>query len=296
MAISVGYVVKETTNNLRHNLLMTVGAMLTVAVSLVFLGGALLSRQAVNKQTARWRGGVELSVFMKPDASQSQIDAVKAQLDGVPGLKKVRFIDHAAAFKEMKDLFADQPNVVDSLTVEQAPPSFRVVPTRAELVDTIGSRFKDQPGVYQVVYAKDAIRSLIKTSNRKNRVLLTIAAVVLVSAVLLILTTIQLAIFARRREVGVMKLVGATNWFIRIPFMLEGMVQGLVGAVVAFGIVILGRNVVIGLVADPSFGSSLNKLFVTSNEATFTGVVLLVVGAVVGAFGSAFAVRRYLVV
>jgi cell division transport system permease protein len=296
MAISVGYMVKETSNNLRHNLLMTVGAMLTVSVSLVFLGGALLSRQAVNKQTARWKGGVELSVFMKPDASQSQIDAVKAQLDGLPGVKKLRFVDHASAFKEMKTLFADQPNVVDSLTADQAPPSFRVVPSHAELVDTIGERFKDQPGVYQVVYAKDAIRSLIKSSDRKNRVLLTIAAVVLVSAVLLILTTIQLAIFARRREVGVMKLVGATNWFIRVPFMLEGMVQGLVGAVVAFGVVLLGRNVVIGLVADPAFGSSLNKLFVTNNEATFTGIVLLLVGSVVGASGSAFAVRRYLVV
>src|SRR3954451_16132770 len=213
MAISAGYVVKETATNLKRNIFTTVGAIVTVAVSLVLLGGALLSIQAVHKQTARWRGGIELSIFMKPESSQSQIDAVKSQLDSTPGVKKVTYVDKPAALKEMKDLFANQPNVVETLTEETAPPSFRVVPTKAELTDTIGSKFNDQPGVREVVYAKEAIRSLVKTTNEKNRVFLILAAVVLCSAILLILNSIQQAIFARRREIEVMKRVGATNWF-----------------------------------------------------------------------------------
>src|SRR4051812_42886145 len=132
MAISASYVIKETGNNLRRNLVMTIGAMLTGAVSLALMGGVLLSRQAVNKQMAQWKGGVELSIFMQPDASQSQIDAIQSQLDGLPGVKRVKFVDHQAAFDEMKTIFQGEPNVVDSLKPEDAPTSFRVVPSKAE--------------------------------------------------------------------------------------------------------------------------------------------------------------------
>src|SRR4051812_26607187 len=127
MAVAAGYVVKETAINVRRNVFTTIGAIVTVAVSLAFLGGMLLSRQAMHKQTARWKGGIDLSVFMKPDSSQSQIDAVRAQLDGTPGVKKVTFVDKPAALNEMKEMFADQPNVVDTLTEDAAPPSFRIV-------------------------------------------------------------------------------------------------------------------------------------------------------------------------
>ena len=294
MAVPAGYVVKETASNVRRNAFTTIGAIVTVAVSLVLLGFVLLSRQAVHKQTARWRGGVELSVFMKPDASQSQIDGVKAQLDGTPGVKKVTFVDKPAALKEMKELFADQPNVVDTLTEDSAPPSYRVVPTRAELTEPIGQKFDNQPGVREVVYAKEAIRNIVKNTNQKNRVMLIFAGVMLGSAILLILVSIQQAIFARRREIEVMKRVGATNWFIRVPFMLEGLLQGVVGSILAFVAVYLGRNVAIALGTDPAFGSSISHLFVTGSEVVSTGVLMMVIGAIVGAFGSAFAVRRFL--
>jgi len=298
VAISASYVVKETANNLRRNLVMTIGAMLTGAVSLALMGGVLLSRQAVNKQTAQWKGGVELSIFMQPQATDSQIEAVRSQLNEIQGteVKKFSFIDHDKALSEMKSLFADQQNVVDSLKAEDTPTSFRVVPVKAELVDSIGERFKDQPGVYQVAYAKDVIRQLVKNSNSRSRIFLVFAGIMLLSAILLIGTTIQLAIHARQREVAVMRLVGATNWFIRIPFMLEGMAQGMVGAVVAFIAVYLGRNAFTKIFADPSFESGLKHLFVTPQEAMYTGLVLFVVGVLVGAFGSAFAVRRFLTV
>ena len=294
MAISAGYVVKETATNVRRNVFTSLAAVVTIAVSLVLLGWMLLSRQAVNKQTARWRGGVELNVFMQPDASQSQIDAVKAQLDGTPGVKKVTFIDKAAALKEMKEMFADQPGVVDTLSEDSAPPSFRVVPIRAELTEGIGSKFENQPGVREVVYAKEAIRAMLKSSNQRTRVFLILAAAMSASAVLLILISIQQAIYARRREIEVMKRVGATNWFIRVPFMLEGLVQGIAGSVVAFFAVYLGRNVAIALGTDPALGGGLSHLFVTGSEVMWTGLLLFLIGGVVAACGSAFAVRRFL--
>lgn len=293
MAISVGYVTRETFTNLRRNVLMTVAAVLTVAVSLALVGGALLLRQGVNKQAARWRGGVELSVFMNAAATDSQIDAVRQQLTNLPEVNKNDYVDKPAAFKEMKELFASQPEVVATLTENDAPPSFRVVPKRAELVQDVGSKFKDKPGVMSVVYAKETIDVLLKHTNTQKLYFLGLAFVILISATLLILNTVQMAIFSRRREVAVMKLVGATNWFIRIPFMLEGMIQGLGGALVAFLVVFFARNEIMKVVNDPSI-SAFTKLYATPGEAVMTGVLLLIVGAAVGALGSAVAVRRFL--
>ena len=118
---------------------------------------------------------------------------------------------------------------------------------------------------------------------------------VLIAAVALIVNTIQLAIFARRREVSVMKLVGATNWFIRVPFMLEGFIHGITGALVAFGLIYELRNWIASFLPESTILGNTN-LYVSPGEAILTGLVLLAVGVGVGVLGSAFAVRRYLAV
>ena len=292
MPVSLSYVAKETTSNLLRNLLMTVAAVLTVAVSLWLVGGALLLKQGVTRATIQWKGGVELSIFMKPDAEQNQLDAVKQQLIGMPEVKRQRFVTQDEAFVEFKQI-VNVRDYNDVVTAKDLPPSFRIVPQKAELVETIGERFKAQPGVSEVVYAKETIKRLLDVTRKRQIAFFGLAAVVLVSATVLILNTIQLAIFARRREVAVMKLVGATNWFIRLPFMLEGMAQGLVGAAVAFIGVYVLRNVVMDLITDPSFAPAAS-LAARASDAVGTGIFLLVVGAMVGAVGSAIAVRRFL--
>jgi cell division transport system permease protein len=293
MPIAPTYAVRETATNLRRNVLMTLAAIVTMTVSLGWVGGVLLIRQGVDKQIKVWRGGVELSVFMKPDATPSQIDAVRSELGSLPQVKRVKFVDKEAALEEMKQIFASSKDVRDTLTVDAAPPSFRVVPVRAELVKTIGTRFEAKPGVYRVEYAKEAIDAILKSTRLRQRVYLIFAIVLLISAVILIFNTVQLAIFARRREVAVMKLVGATNWFIRIPFMLEGMAQGVVGGLAASAMIYWLRNFVIKVGAETSL-NPLRALHATPGEAFNTGVVLLFIGAVVGAAGSAVAVRRFL--
>ncbi len=292
MPVSLAYVAKETSSNLLRNLLMTVAAVLTVAVSLWLVGGALLLRQGVTRATIQWKGGVELSIFLKPDVEANQKDAVDRELSAMPEVKSKKYVDQEMAFEEFKQI-VNVKDYNDVVTAKDLPPSFRVVPRRAELVETIGERFTAQPGVSEVVYAKETIKRLLDVTRKRQLAFFGLAAVVLVSATVLILNTIQLAIFARRREVAVMKLVGATNWFIRLPFMLEGMVQGLVGAAVAFiGIYVL-RNVVMDLITDPSF-APVDSLAARASDAVGTGIFLLVVGATVGAVGSAIAVRRFL--
>jgi cell division transport system permease protein len=291
MAISVDYVLRETATNLRRNLLMTTAAVLTVAVSLSLVGGALLIKQGVSKATLQWRGGVELSIFLNPDIAATQSQAVRAELQAMPEVRRVTFVNQEEAYDEFRTMFANSPDLVESVTAQDLPPSYRVVPREPEFVDVIGERFTAREGVKDVVYARDTVETLLKVTTFLQRLIFAIAAVLLLSASLLILNTIRMAIFARRREVAVMKLVGATNWFIRVPFMLEGMVQGILGAAAAFLMVVLGRS----LIERAVEGNTLVEQFVvSSSDVMGTGIFILAVGAIVGAIGSAVAVSRFL--
>lgn len=293
MPISTGYVARETVANLRRNPVMTVAAVVTMAVSLGALGGILIMRQAINKAAVQWRGGVELAIFLNPTVTSNEVAAIGHELSTSPAVKNYHYVDQAQAYQEFKTIFGGDQDLVKVLTVDQMPPSFRVVPVRAGATSDLGNQFNNQPGVLKVSYAQKEIDSLLAHFNDLRNWGLILAVVVMVGAVALIVNTIQLAIFARRREVSVMKLVGATNWFIRVPFMMEGVLDGIVGAVVAFGVAYFFRNSIASFVQNQS-AINTGKLYVTSHEALLTGLIVLVVGAVVGAAGSAFAVRRFL--
>ncbi|HUP68671.1 MAG TPA: permease-like cell division protein FtsX [Acidimicrobiales bacterium] len=292
MALSFDYVVRETATNLRRNLLMTSAAVLTVAVSLSLVGAVLLLKQGVSKASLQWKGDVELSIFMKVGVSPSQSQAIERELSQMPEVNKVIYIDQQEAFAEFKRMFENSPDFLESVEAKDLPTSYRVVPKRAEFVDVVGGRFENRAGVQDVVFAREAVETLLRFTSALQIGIIIVAGVLLLSAVLLILNTIQMAIYNRRREVAVMKLVGATNWFIRIPFMLEGMVQGFVGAAAAFGVVAFVRNLLAGAV--PSGDTLGNRLLPPSGDVIGTGLFVLFAGAAIGAIGSAFAVRRFL--
>jgi cell division transport system permease protein len=292
--VSINYVARETGTNLKRNVGMTIAAILTVAVSLGLVGGALLMRQGVNKANLQWRGGIELSIFMRSDAPQGQIDAVARELDASPEVKRKLFVDKKAALAEYKELYKDNEEIGDILKEEDMPTSFRVVPTKGELAESIGRRFKTRAGVEQVAFAAEQVDALLKTTRQRQAAYFGVAVVLLFGAVLLIFNAIQLAVLNRRREIEVMKLVGATNWFIRLPFMLEGLLQGFVGGLVAALLVYVFRGPIFEVVSDPTITQSLRKIHATAAEARNTGIVLMLAGAAVGALSSALAVRRHL--
>jgi cell division transport system permease protein len=292
----IAYAFRETASNLRRNFTLTAASLITVVVSLTLVGVSLVIRQAVDNALLRWKGGVEFIVFMKPDASQDQLDTVKGDLQDNPQVKAVRFVDKPEAYTEFLKLFPDSPELTGSLQVTDMPPSYRVVPRTDDsaVVGALGKQFEGKPGVYSVEYSKQALDWLRTISGFLGVGLIVAAIVLLVAAVLLIWNTIRTAIFARRREVEVMKLVGATNWFIRVPFMLEGLVQGLVGAVVACVGVWSLNEFWKSRVIDSLALEQLKALVVSTGELRFVFIVVLVVGAVAGAIGSAVAVTRYL--
>ena len=296
MAIKVDYVAREVGSNLRRNVTLTLASVITVFVSLALVGVAFLTRQGVQNATQRWQGGVEFIIFMQPTATEDQLAAVQEALDESPQVDSVDFIDQQEAYAEFTELFADSPEMVQSVTPEILPPSYRVEPTDkdVDVIRALGSEFESKPGVKQVVFAAEAIRTLQDFSRLLSLGLFSGALVLLGAAVLLILNAIRMAMFARRREIEVMKLVGATNWFIRIPFMIEGLVQGLVGALLAIPAVILIINFIESKLTDTETINLFQGFAVHSSEQVGVAVLLLVVGCLVGVIGSFVAVTRFL--
>ena len=227
------YFVRETWISLRRNLLMTLAGIITVAVSLTLFGGIRLIQTMVDHGTSQWKDGVELEIFMNVDAPQQQIDDVRIGLDELVDsgqVKRYKFLSKEDAYNEFQRIFHDQPALVESTTPEALPTSFRVAPAEAELTEEINQMFTARPGVDEVLTAQEQIDRIIEVTRYIRYAFWFMAGALFASALFLIVNTIRLATFARRREIEVMKLVGASNWFVRIPFMAEGLVQGAIGA------------------------------------------------------------------
>lgn len=296
MAIRLDYVARETGSNLVRNITITIASVMTVAVSLALVGASLMVRQGVEQATKRWQGGVEFIVFMNPDASQEQLDAVRKDLEGNARIEQVTFVDKQQAYTEFKELFKDSPEMVSSVTPDILPTSFRVVPKEksAEVIAALSELYRVQPGVREVVSATETIRFVQNLSSRLTTGIIWVAVFLLGAALLLILNTIRMAMFARRREIEVMKLVGATNWFIRVPFMAEGLVQGIFGAIVAIIGLAVFRPFFEKWLPPPDQFPIFQNFVPASAEMLPIYVLIGIVGMLVGAVGAGVAVTRFL--
>jgi cell division transport system permease protein len=294
MPISLRYVSRETATNLWRNRLMALAAILTVGVSLSLVGTALLLRQAVNDQLRALNANVNLQIFVNANAPSGETAAIRALITQTPQISKSIYLDHQQSYNNAVRLFrleGDSQDIISSLTVASTPPVFECTLTHAGDAAAVASLFAHVAGVYQVTYPGKSIRELQEVSNVLQVILLVLALVLLISAVVLILNAIRMAIFARRKEVGVMRLVGATAWFIRLPFMVEGLVQGVIGAGIAAGIVLLGD---IGIRDLLHHFQEFRSAIVPNHDVIVTEIFVVLFGIVVGVAGSAVAVRRFL--
>jgi cell division transport system permease protein len=293
MMRQLGYFARETLISLRRNLLMTVAGILTVTVSLLLLGGILLFQQWVDHGTARWKEGVEFEVFMKtaPDATQQQIDALRRDLNRDKRVKSAKYISKEQAYEEFQRIFRDKPDLVSSVEPRALPASFRVAPKDVKQTKDLADKYNTRPGVDESQTADKAIKQLIDITNFLRYMFIALSTILIASSLFLIVNTIRLATFARRREIEVMKLVGASNWFVRIPFMAEGLVQGAVGAGLAVSGVFALQYLLSQLDTTEGF---FRGFFVTTGNAATISVGLLFGGAIIGAVGAGVGLRRFL--
>lgn len=296
MAISPIYALKETGQNLWRNFMLSLATIITIGVSLWLFGGFYLFQYAVDNATQRWEGGIEFVVWMNPEATGEQNANILDAITTSPEIADYTFVDQDAAFEEFKDIFADTPELVEVVTPEVMPPSYRIVPVDpdADVVEELAAQFEGRPGVKTVVSANDTIRDIQDLADDVGIVFFIGSMVLLAAATLLILTNIVSAIRNRGREIEIMKVVGATNWFIRIPFMLEGILQALIGAALAFGGLFVIERQVIQQFSQPDSLELMAGFRVESDEFFFTSMLVLGIAVLVSVIGSSIAVTRYL--
>jgi cell division transport system permease protein len=294
MALKLDYVSRETLTNLRRNVLLTTASIVTVIVSLSMVGIAFLVRYGVDNATGKWKNGIEFEVFMKTDSTVAQKDRIQRELTQNPDVKHVKFVGQSEQYRLFKDLFHDQPEYLENVREQDLPESFRVAPKvkNADVIRAMADRIEKEPGVWRVEFAGEQVKKALRTSSGLQRVIFVVAAVLFLASSLLIFNTIRMAIFSRRREIEVMKLVGATNWFIRVPFMLEGLAQGLIGAVVAFALIHFCSAPMSHWIV--SYFDQFNGFIVHTDEVLTAGLITLLAGAAIGAASAGVAVTRFL--
>ncbi|HUY22198.1 MAG TPA: permease-like cell division protein FtsX [Acidimicrobiales bacterium] len=291
MAVSLDYVARETAANLWRNRLMTIAAVLTVGVSLSLVGASLLLRQGVAHATTQWAHGVDAIVWVQPQASASQVHSLEQQLHQLPFVRTVTYRSQAEDLKEAQHLLT--PPEYQVLTVATTPASLRCQLDNPSEAIAIAKQFSGYPGVKSVAVPTGTIHNIQEVSRILQVVFLVLAVILLLSASVLILNTIRLAIFARRREVSVMKLVGATNWFIRVPFMFEGVVQGVLGALFA-SLAVFSLHWLLDSFSNTKTGNIWYQMQMPTSEVLMTTLFVLLIGVVIGSVGSALGIRRFL--
>ena len=295
----ISYAFRETVASFRRNITLSVAAVITSAVSLLLVGATFLIQRAFDNLLVQWRGDVGLIVFVRPDVQPDALAFIEQNLKAQPNVidvDKIQYLDRTASFEEAKRVFAGDPTTLSLLSIDTIPSQFKVVPrtTDPELVRSLATQYRTLPGVAGVSLAEDEFDVISTLSGFVRAVTITMSLVLLIVAVILIWNTIRTAIFARRREIEVMKLVGATDWFIRIPFILEGLIQGLVGAVVSCaGLFALNQAWTSGVTGFKP-GTGVSSLIVPGSYVNGVMVTLLLIGAVAGGVGSGVASSKFL--
>jgi cell division transport system permease protein len=299
MIARIAYAFREMWASFRRNLTLTVAAILTSAIALLLVGATFLIQRAFDNLLVQWRGDVEMIVFVRSDATPEQISLIDQTIKAAPTIidvQELRYLDKTQSYEEAKRIFVGDPVTLSLLTPDNIPSQFKVVPITQdpELVRSLSEQYRSLPGVQDVALAEDEFQVISTLSRFVRTVTLVMSLVLLVVAVGLIWNTIRTAMFARRREIEVMKLVGATNWFIRVPFMLEGLLHGLLGGIASCGGLWALNSAWTNGVAGFKPGTGISSLVVPSSYLTGVMLMILAIGALVGAVGSAIAASRFL--
>ncbi|MEV7099253.1 permease-like cell division protein FtsX [Amycolatopsis sp. NPDC051045] len=238
------FVFSEVVTGLRRNVTMTIAMMLTTAVSLAMLGGGLLAVRTIDKMKANFLADVEVSVYLTDDISggdknctQSLCQSLRTSLQSNNGVESVVFENRDQAFDRFKKIFESQPELVALTGPESLPASLHVKLKDPDRSDAIVQEYAGKPGVRKVDDQKKFLDRVFNAFNGVRNMAFGAALIMAVAALLLIANTIQVSAFTRRTEVGIMRLVGATRWYTQLPFLLEAVVAGAVGAVL--GIIML---------------------------------------------------------
>ncbi|GAB3390020.1 permease-like cell division protein FtsX [Humibacter soli] len=297
-------VMSEAGSGLKRNLSMVISVVLVTFISLTFVGAAILMQMQIGQMKTYWYDRAQVAVYMctetdvsttcqGQDATAAQITAVKTKLQSsalAPFISKFYFENHKQAYADFKKQFKGNP-VADYVTPELLNQTFWIKLKNQQQSDVIAQSLSGVAGVQSVTDQRSYLDQIFRILNAASLTAIAIAAVMLVAAALLIATTIRLSAFSRRRELGIMRLVGASNGFIQTPFVLEGVFAALIGSILAVG-------AVFGIVQFFVRGYLAQKMQLTSfvglDSAWIVAPILILVGIGLAALASNVAISRYL--
>ncbi len=292
---TVAYMFKEAFSNLGRNALVVLGAILAVFISLTLTFGTLVFGEVVRVNTLQWAEDVRVIAFLQEDLTPQDVAAMQEDVASWPQVEDVFFVSKAEAYEEALVLFANNEAMLSVIEDNQdiLPASLRVQPVDPDEYDIIVTRLESTPGVDRVQSADDAIDAMIALRDGLQLMFWILAVALGAAAVALIANTIHMAIYARREEIEIMKLVGASNWFVRTPFLIEGAIEGLIGGALAVTFVLVAQQLAVDRLADlPDW----INLVIDNNFLVKQGALVLLFGVAAGLIGSSLslAVHRTL--
>jgi len=303
MAISVGYFVRESLLSFKRNWVMTLGAVITIYLSLLLVGISVGSGLVLSQVVQSVEEKVSIRIFLKDGAAPEDVDALQQTLIADPRVKAVNYTSKEQALEDFKTtIVQDSPEIVEQLEGNPLPASIDVDLKNPRDVLAVVEEIKANPTFTKVADRPDDPEKSLKYGQQIvnqlfafTRILRTVSAVFIamlaVISLIFINNAIRLAIYARRKEIGIMRLVGASNWFIRTPFLMEGVLQSVAGALLA-----LATLAAFPLWILPNLRTSLPflPLSLSGNDAAQVSLILIVSGILIGLIGSSLALRRYL--
>jgi cell division transport system permease protein len=276
------YVLSEVFLGLWRNVTMTIAMIITMAVSLSMLGASLLLYWKVQDMQDYFYTRVEMSIFLKSDVTTDQRVELQKELHGDSRVESSTFVDQGTAYKNFKNEFKDAKDLVSSVRPESLPASIRVKLKDPHQYAEMARDYGNKPGVDEVVNQQQTLDKIFAILGGVQNLAVVVAIVQGLAALLLVANTIQVAAYSRRREVGIMKLVGASNWFIQLPFVLEAVFAGLIGAMVSFAVLMLSKAFVLDGPLQGLFTANLISP-ISWQDILLTLPILLGVAAVISA-------------
>jgi cell division transport system permease protein len=292
---TLSYSLREAFTNISRNGLVVVGAVLAVFVSLTLTFGTLVIGEVVRVNTLQWSEDVRVSAYLRDDVSPSGIGELQAEMESWDEVDEVFFMSKADSLAEARILLANRPAALRVIEDDPSivPASLRIKPVDAAEYQTIVTRAEAMPGTLRVESAGEVIDGMISLRDGLQIMSLFLAVALGAAAVALIANTIHMAIYSRREEIEIMNLVGASNWFVRTPFLLEGAIEGFIGAGLAVAVVVAGIRVASDQLTDLPEWINIQ---IQSDYLVQAGALVLLFGVIAGLVGSglSLAVHKYL--
>lgn len=303
MATNPGYFIRETFSSFRRNWVMSLVAVSIIYISLLLIGAFFLTSSVLDSMMSSVESKVSVSVFLKDGAAPADVNALQGDILKMPNVKSVSYVSKAEALKNFTQSMKNTPQIVQELRGNPLPASLEIQLSDPRQVQSVVNLIVKDPNLATTIkdpahpladdikYGQTIVANLFRATNVVRVVAAAFLIMLIIVSLVLIGNTIRLAIYARRREIGIMRLVGASNWFIRTPFLLEGVLQAIIGSVLAMLTLFAGQAIIVPWLRD-----NLRFLPISINGATAAqlGGLLVLCGVGIGLIGSGTAVRRYL--